>query len=81
MCEVFYREKRDKKSNMTLKVSISSVEWFFFTRYGTKVGVKWIIGSRKFFYKLKLYQCLMVKFTGLFLQSALNPGHALFNNK
>ena len=40
MCEVCYRAKRDKKEATrfkTLKVSISSVKWCFFTRYGRKV--------------------------------------------
>ena len=30
---------RSERSNMPLKVSISSVEWCFFTQYGRKVDI------------------------------------------
>ena len=61
-----------ERSNMTLKVTISSVEWCFFTRYERKINFSWLffIEYRKWYfffwsnntyYKNTHLRCFLVK--------------------
>ena len=56
MCKVYYQAKRDKtEANLTLNVSISSVEWCFLKRYGRKVD----------FNRLFSIECIKIHYFGL----------------